>query len=206
MIELKNYSNPFQAIKDFEEALCTFTGAPYCITTDCCTHAIEIAFRLAHDSSPVSFPARTYLSIPMTLHKLGIDYELTDTLWHGSYQFEGSNIYDYARMFELGMYKPNSIQCVSFGLSKPLQIGLGGCILTDSEELYKKASRMRYDGRDIFNFSPWIEQKSFQVGYHYYLRPEECVIGLNLLEKRQFVQQLDKHFDYPNCRDIQINE
>jgi len=206
MIELKNYSNPFQAIKDFEEALCTFTGAPYCITTDCCTHAIEIAFRLAHDSSPVSFPARTYLSVPMTLHKLGIDYELTDTLWHGSYQFEGSNIYDYARMFELGMYKPNSIQCVSFGLSKPLQIGLGGCILTDSEELYKKASRMRYDGRDIFNFSPWIEQKSFQVGYHYYLRPEECVIGLNLLEKRQFVQQLDKHFDYPNCRDIQINE
>lgn len=206
MIELKNYSNPFQAIKAFEEALCTFTGAPYCITTDCCTHAIEIAFRLTHDSGPVSFPARTYLSVPMTMHKLGIDHELTDEVWRGSYQFEGSNIYDYARKFELGMYKPNSIQCVSFGLSKPLQIGLGGCILTDSKELYKEASRMRYDGRDIFAHGPWTEQKVFKVGYHYYLRPEECVVGLNLLKKQQFTEQIDKYFDYPDCRTITIDE
>jgi dTDP-4-amino-4,6-dideoxygalactose transaminase len=206
MIDLKDYRNPFQAIKTFEEALCAYTGAPYCITTDCCTHAIEIAFRLTHDGSPVSFPARTYLSVPMTMHKLGIDYELTDEVWQGSYQFEGSNIHDYARKFELGMYKPNSIQCVSFGLSKPLQIGLGGCILTDSEELYKEASRMRYDGRDIFAHSPWTEQKVFKVGYHYYLRPEECVVGFNLLEERKFTPQLDKHFDYPDCRTIIINE
>jgi dTDP-4-amino-4,6-dideoxygalactose transaminase len=91
-------------------------------------------------------------------------------------------------------------------MSKPLQIGLGGCLLTDDETVYRKASRMRSDGRDIFNYSPWISQKEFTVGYHYYLRPEECVIGLNLLEERKFTPQIDKHFDYPNCRDIQINE
>lgn len=206
MIELKNFKNPFQAILEFEQAICNYTGAPYCVTTDCCTHAIEIAFRLAHDQSPVSFPGKTYLSVPMTMHKLGINYNLTDDHWRGCYQFVGSHIWDYARKFELGMYVPNTIQCVSFGMSKPLQIGLGGCLLTDDEIVYRKASRMRYDGRDIFNFSPWVEQKSFQIGYHYYLRPEECVVGLNLLEKRQFVQQLDKHYNYPNCKDIQINE
>lgn len=206
MIELKDFKNPFQAILEFEQAICNYTGAPYCVTTDCCTHAIEIAFRLTHDQSPVSFPGKTYLSVPMTMHKLGIKYNLTDDHWRGCYEFVGSRIWDYARKFELGMYVPNTIQCVSFGMSKPLQIGLGGCLLTDDEAVYRKASRMRYDGRDIFNFSPWIEQKSFQIGYHYYLRPEECVVGLNLLEKQQFVQQLDKHFDYPNCKDIQINE
>ncbi len=201
---LENYKNPFQAILDFEQAVCEFTGAPYCVTTDCCTHAIEIAFRLCHDGSKVKFPAYTYLSVPMTMHKLGIEYELEDTRWRDSYQFKGSHIYDYARRFELGMYIPGSIQCVSFGISKPLQIGLGGCLLTDDESVYKKASRMRYDGRDIFSYSPWVEQQIFSVGYHYYLRPEECVVGLNLLESQNFTKQLDKHFDYPDCRKIQI--
>ena len=203
---LTDYKNPFQAILDFEAEICAYTGAPYCVTTDCCTHAIEIAFRLAHNNSKVKFPAYTYLSVPMTLHKLGIDYELLDTRWQGGYKFEGSNIYDYARKFELGMYVPNSIQCVSFGMSKPLQIGLGGCLLTDDVALYESASRMRYDGRDIFNYSPWSEQKTFRVGYHYYLRPEECIIGLNLLQVRKFTPQLDKHFNYPDCRKIQIYE
>ena len=206
MKTIKDYTNPFQAILDFESAISAYTGAPYCVTKDCCTHAIEIAFRLAHDNSPVSFPAHTYLSVPMTMHKLGIDYQLTDEIWRVSYQFKGSKIWDCARHFEPNMHIPGSIQCISFGMSKPLQIGLGGCLLTDDETVYRKASRMRSDGRDIFNYSPWISQKEFTVGYHYYLRPEECVIGLNLLEERKFTPQIDKHFDYPNCRDIQINE
>jgi dTDP-4-amino-4,6-dideoxygalactose transaminase len=206
MKSLADYKNPFQAIQDFERAICEFTGAPYCVTTDCCTHAIEIAFRLRHTGGNIKFPARTYLSVPMTMHKLGINYELLDVQWQGGYHFEGSCIYDYARKFEMGMYMPNSIQCVSFGMSKPLQIGLGGCILTDDADLYREASRMRYDGRDIFSYSPWLKQETFRVGYHYYLRPEECVTGLNLLESKQFIEQLDKHFDYPDCRQIQIRD
>jgi dTDP-4-amino-4,6-dideoxygalactose transaminase len=204
--ELKDYKNPFQAILDFEEAVAKYTGAPYCITTDCCTHAIEIAFRLAHDGRPVKFPAHTYLSVPMTMHKLGIQYELLDIKWQGSYQFENSPIWDCARKFESDMYLPGTVQCVSFGFTKPLQIGLGGCILTDDADLYKRASRMRYDGRDIFNYSPWDQQPIFEVGYHYYLRPEECIIGLNLLENNQFTTQLEKYFNYPDCRTIQIHD
>ena len=102
------------------------------------------------------------------------------------------------------MYEFGTIQCVSFGMSKPLEIGLGGCLLTDDPEVYRRASMMRYDGRDIFNCSPWISQTEFEVGYHYYLRPEECVVGLNLLNQRKFTPQLDKHFDYPDCRLIKF--
>jgi len=206
MISLKDLHDPFQAILEFESAICDWTGAPYCVTTDCCTHAIEIAFRLAHDNSAVIFPAYTYLSVPMTMHKLGITYDLEDRRWQGSYRFQGSNIWDCARRFEQGMYESGQIQCVSFGMSKPLQIGLGGCLLTDDRDLYIRASRMRYDGRDIFQYNPWPEQQEFFVGYHYYLRPEECVIGLDLLQDRKFLPQLPKHFDYPDCRTIRIHD
>ena len=206
MITLSDYADAFDAILDFESAVAKFTGAPYCVTTDCCTHAIEIAFRLAHNGSEVAFPARTYLSVLMTMHKVGVKYTLEDRAWRDSYVFKGSNIWDCARHFEKDMYVTGAIQCLSFGRTKPLEIGRGGCILTDDKELYQRASRMRYDGRDIFNYSPWSSQKEFTVGYHYYLRPEECIIGLNLLKKQQFTEQIDKYFDYPDCRTITINE
>jgi dTDP-4-amino-4,6-dideoxygalactose transaminase len=204
MKTLADFNTPFDAILAFEQQVAEYTGAPYCVTTDCCTHAIEIAFRLAHDKSLVKIPARTYLSVPMTMHKLGIKYEFVDHAWHGSYQFLNTRIYDCARKFQPGMYKPGSIQCVSFGVTKPLQIGLGGCILTDDKSFYEQASCMRFDGRDIFQYSPWLTQKKFHVGYHYYLRPEECIIGLNLLKSRQFIEQTDKLHNYPDCREIEI--
>ena len=205
MIKLEDYANPFQAIFDFEDAVAQFTGALYCVSTDCCTHAIEIAFRLSDYDKSVTFPAYTYLSVPMTMHKLNIPYRLTDTKWQGYYKFEGSSVWDCARYFEQDMYVPGSIQCISFGRSKPLEIGQGGCLLTDDVELYRKASMMRYDGRDL-RVSSWINQKEFSVGYHYYMRPEECVVGLNLLSNKKFTKQLDKHFDYPDCRQINIHD
>lgn len=211
MKRLDDYSDAFLAIQDFEKALAEFCGAPYCVTTDCCTHAIEIALRITHDGSCVSFPARTYVSVLMTMHKLGIEYTLEDVEWRERYHIKGSRVWDCARYLKQGMYIPNTIQCLSFGRTKPLQINRGGCILTDDPEIYKRASRMRYDGRDIFQFSigtehSWAEQKDFEVGYHYYLRPEDCVTGLNLLEQKNFVEQVDKHYSYPDCRTINIHK
>ena len=204
MISLKDYDNPFKAIYDFEKSMCEYTGAPYCVTTDCCTHAIEIALRLTHQGQLLRFPAKTYLSVVMLMHKLNISYELEDCDWRDSYNIQGTNIWDCARYLEKNMYQQGEIQCLSFGLTKPLEIGRGGCLLTDDEALYHAASRMRYDGRDIFNFSPWAEQKKFKVGFHYYLRPEECIKGLNLLQSQQFNTQVEKYYNYPDCRKIDI--
>lgn len=204
MISLQDYKNPFDAIFDFEDAVAKFTGAPYCVVTDCCTHAIEIAFRLSGHDKVVKFPAFTYLSVPMTMHKLNITYQLTDEKWRGYYQFQGSNIWDCARYLQQDMYLSGSIQCVSFGRTKPLEVGQGGCILTDDAKLYHLASMMRYDGRDL-RINPWIQQQEFTVGYHYYMRPEECVVGMNLLSQRKFTPQIEKYFDYPDCRQIIIH-
>ena len=208
MIKIQNYKNPFDAIFEFESALAKYVGAPFCVTTDCCTHAIEVALRLTHNHDKITIPMHTYLSVPMTLHKLNIPIQYMPNVdwWEfGGYHLLGSNVYDYARRWIPGMYKPGEIQCVPFGRTKPIEIGRGGAIFTDSKDLYERASMMRYDGRDI-RISPWSKQQSFAVGFHYYLRPEECVIGLNLLESGKFTKQVrEKHYNYPNCAELTIS-
>lgn len=203
MIKINDYSNPFNAVLDFEKALCEYTGAPYAVVTDCCTHAIEIALRIDQPTA-VEFTAHTYLSVLMTMHKLGISYSLVDESWAGEYQLRGSRIWDSARRLDKNMYRAGDVQCLSFGRTKPLQIGQGGCILTDDPVLAARASKMRYDGRDIFQYHPWVEQESFEVGFHYFMRPEECVTGLNMLNSNQLITQIDSYYNYPDCRKIKI--
>lgn len=203
-MNIADYLDPFDAVADFERAVAHYTGAPYCITTDSCSHAMEIAFRLTFANNMVMFPAHTYLSVPMTLHKLNIPFMMTDESWSGEYEFTGSKIWDSARRFDRHMYRDGQVQCISFGRTKPLEIGRGGCILTDNRQLHEAASRMRMDGRDIFKYKPWARQGSFNVGYHYYMRPEDCVTGLNLLHDKKFTPQLDAYYNYPDCRELTI--
>ena len=36
---------PYDVIFEFEKRLAEYTGAPYVVTTDCCTHALELCIR-----------------------------------------------------------------------------------------------------------------------------------------------------------------
>ena len=158
----------FDKIFEFEQALAKFTGAPYAIMTDCCTHAIELCLRYDRVRGLKMTPY-TYLSIPMTMHKLGIDYVYMDEpeqTWTGEYNFVYTRIWDSARRLEADMYQAGQMQCVSFGHTKPLQIGHGGAILLDNKKAYNTMIKQRYDGRDL-NTVPWQSQKTFQIGYHY---------------------------------------
>jgi dTDP-4-amino-4,6-dideoxygalactose transaminase len=193
----------FDKIFEFEKELSDFTGAPYVVTTDCCTHAIELCLRY-RKVKRTGFTAFTYLSVPMTLHKLGIEYNLVPEKWAGEYRFYGTDIWDSARRLEPNMYREGMMQCLSFGHTKPLEIGRGGAILLDNYEDYKKLSMLRYDGRDL-SISPWVNQKSFSLGFHYKLNPEECVIGIKKLQEYKNKKDFDiKFVDYPDCREIEI--
>lgn len=203
-VNIADFGNPFDAIRQFEQEICDYTGAPYAVVTDCCTHAIEMVFRLRPPTEPVKFTCWTYISVLMTMHKLGIDYELIDEAWNGHYSFHGTNVIDSARHFSKNMFKPGTVWCVSFGRTKPLQIGYGGCVLTDDADMAKRLHRMRYDGRDIYNYSPWVDQQEFDLGFHYYLNPEMCVDGINLLRNGTFVEQTPALHAYPDCRKIRI--
>ena len=190
----------FQKLFDFESALADYTGAPYVVLTDGCTHALELCFRYDHIQT-TSFTAYTYLSVPMMLTHLDVDYKLTDQTWHGEYRFENTRIWDSARRLEPGMYQPGQFQCLSFGWTKPLQLGKAGAILLDDFEAYKLLSRQRADGRDL-NI-PWKDEKELIVGYHYCPTLESCERGLKLLPT--FKPQSQPGI-YPDCRNFILHK
>ena len=189
----------FEKITEFESALAKFTGAPYAVMTDCCTHAIELCLRVDRVKR-CSIPAHTYLSVPMTLHKLDIAFDYTDIEWLGEYQLTGTRVWDSARLLKQGMYRAGMLQCLSFGYDKPLAIGRGGAVLTDDVEVYNVLKLQCYDGRDL-TISPWENQKIFCIGYHYRPTIEEAVRALELLPT---VDQEPKPKQYPNLREIII--
>ena len=90
----------FQTLFDFESALAEYTGAPYAVVTDGCTHALELCFRY-DNIKETAFTPYTYLSIPMLMHHLGIKYEYHATehrqQWVGEYKIEATRIWDSAR-------------------------------------------------------------------------------------------------------------
>ena len=168
----------FQALFDFESALADYTGAPYVVLTDGCTHALELCFRY-DQVQRTTFTAYTYLSVPMMLIHLGVDYTLTDQTWHGEYQFGNTRIWDSARRLEPGMYRSGQLQCLSFGWTKPLQLGRVGAILMDDPEAYQLLSRQRSDGRDLH--ISWETETELILGWHYCPTLENCERGLELL-------------------------
>lgn len=192
-------SNPFDKILEFERALAEYTGAPFVIATDCCTHALELCLRHVNPHF-VHFSAYTYLSVPMTMHKLNIGYSYVDETWEGEYPIYGTNIWDSARLLAPNMYRKGQMQCLSFGYDKPLEIGRGGAILLDDLAVYDKIIRQRYDGRYL-SITPWQNQRVFYVGYHYRMTPEEAKIGL---EKLHTVEPKPKYHQYPDLRNIII--
>ena len=191
----------FDRLFKFEQDLAKYTGAPYVVVTDGCTHALEIALRYDQILT-CEFSAYTYLSVPMLMHHLHIDYQLTDETWTKEYQLHGTRIWDSARRLEPGMYLPGQMQCLSFGISKPLQVGKVGCVLTDDFDAYQAMSRLRSDGRDL-RISPWELETHVKLGYHYCPTLELCSRGSELLAA--YDHTIDKNpYVYPDCRKVSI--
>jgi dTDP-4-amino-4,6-dideoxygalactose transaminase len=192
----------FNSILKFENELAEYTGAPYAVMTDCCTHAIELCMRY-DQVKDTCFTPFTYLSVPMTMHKLGIEYTYSNEdyqTWVGEYQFFGTRIWDSARRLERGMYRAGTLTCISFGRTKPLEIGRCGAILLDDVDAYQVMLAQRYDGRDL-SITPWQAQEVFHVGYHYKPTTEEAELGSHLLP---LINEQPKYVEYPDCRKIKI--
>jgi dTDP-4-amino-4,6-dideoxygalactose transaminase len=189
----------FELLFEFESALADYTGAPYVVVTDGCTHAVELCMRYDQVKS-CKFTAFTYLSIPMCMQRLGINYSLVPENWIGEYQFYGTRIWDSARRLERDMYRSNTMQCLSFGFGKPLQLGKAGAILLDNNQAYQALSCMRSDGRDL-RISPWQDQEVIRQGFHYCPTLETCAAGIVGL---QSVTQGITQQEYPDLRKVNI--
>ena len=189
----------YETLFEFERKLAAYTGAPYAVVTDGCTHALELCFRYRHVHY-CQFPSHTYLSIPQLLNRLNIHYKFTDKEWTGEYYFYDTGIWDSARRLERNMYRAGSMQCLSFGHDKPLSLGKGGAILLDDAEAYHALSCMRSDGRDL-HIIPWQNQPVFHQGYHYCPTLELCEKGISLLP---YCGGEPMVVSYPDCREISI--
>lgn len=165
-------------VEQFEQKIAWFYNSPYAVATDCCTHAIELCLRLETTFNTYTVPKHTYLSVPMTLEKLGADYpySFTDEQWEDYYYIGNTNIIDAAVYWKKNGYIPGTKMCLSFQHKKHLNLGRGGMVLLDNYDDYIKLKKMSYDGR--FGDTPWSEQDIDSIGYHYYMTPEIAQSGI----------------------------
>jgi len=187
-------------ITEFENRIADFYGAPHAVAVDCCTHALELVLRLKKIKS-ISIPCRSYLSIPMTAIKLGIDYHWRDEKWQDEYSV-APDIYDSAVLWKQNSYRPNSYQCISFQFKKHLSLGRGGAILLSDHSEYEQLTRMAHDGRKP---GTWRDKTDFIMGYHYYMTPETAQLGLEKLPDAVVTQPIKWTWeDYPDISKLDV--
>lgn len=180
-----NYKQVYGVTEAFEQAICEYTGAPYCVAVDSCSSALLLALlRKSYEGEEIFIPERTYMSVPNAIIFAGKRVKFyplnTDTL-KGMYELEPTGIWDSALRFTADMYLPNSTMCLSFsGVYKHLKLGKGGAILTDDEEAYKWFKKARFSGR---NECSYHTDTFDQLGLNCYMLPEIAARGLLLMNQ-----------------------
>lgn len=215
-------SNPFDVVRQFEAALCEYTGAPYCVTTTSCTMALLLATRWQlwprrpTSSNEVSIPKRTYIGVPMSIVHAGGRPTFRDEDWQGAYRLDPLPIWDSARRFRRNMYSwamkwsphddtqnaPDGMVCLSFHWSKTLGIEQGGAILHADPEADRWLRMARFDGRQE-GVAP-SEQKDWILGYHAYMAPETAAKGLMRLSLLKGDEPDLPNSDYPDLSTLEI--
>ncbi len=170
----------YAVVNAFEQAISIYTGAKGVVATNSCSSALLIAldwqrFKLGTRAG-IAIPSRTYCSVPNAITQAGFDVEFLDIEWKGEYPLHPFNIWDSARRFTAGMFRPGQIQCVSFQTSKILGLEQGGAVLHDDPEADEWLRRQRFDGRLDAS-----EKLPKQVGRHCYMNPSTAALGLQRL-------------------------
>lgn len=220
--------NPHQATRDFETALCAYTGAPYAVTVTSCTMALLLAVSFyvqsvwwwkrwagttpeqlmedqLFDDNVVEIPKRTYVGVPMSIVHAGGKPTFRDEEWLGCYRLRPLPIWDSARWFSSGMYSvggTGSMVCVSFHAAKILADTQGGAILHDSPEADAWLRRARFDGR-AEGVAP-KDDKFMQFGWHCYMSPD---VASRLLWKLSVLPEHNEPLpcdDYPDLSTMEI--
>ena len=201
---------PYDITENFEKALCDYTGAPYAVAVDCCSHAIflslvyEKRFKLKHIDT-IFMPKKTFPSVPCEVLHAGFKIAFTDYEWKGIYQLSPSIVWDSALRFTKNMYIPGSLMCISFtGPRKHLKLIKGGAILTDNEYAVAWLRSARMSGRHEV---PFMEDNIKFAGWNFYLNPELSARGIMLM--RQFyndageaVENPDLELEYPDLSNM----
>ena len=144
-------TSPYQVTKDFEKALCQYTGAKFAVALNSCTAALLLCVKWFEEAQTmplvVSIPRHTYVSVPQAIINANAHVAWRDEKWRGAYQLKPLPVWDCARRFTSGMHVEGQFECVSFSASKIMGIEQGGAILHDCVEADWWFRDMRFDGR-----------------------------------------------------------
>lgn len=170
-------SSPHDVTRAFERDLCEYTNATYAVACTSCTVALQGALaywrtklKRWHQSSVVTMPALSYVGVPAAIRNAGMKVRFKDIDWQGEYQIAPTPVWDSARRFTFGMYRPGAMQCVSFHVSKILGHSQGGAVLLDDADAAAWLARYFFDGRTY-----GADAKADQVQYpnaHAYMSPD----------------------------------
>lgn len=193
-------SDPFFPVQALERAVADYTGAPYVVAVNSCTMALLLAVKwnldrgmvvfgkqktsneigdyvmdekrrgFIHPRSEIEIPARTYISVPMSIIHAGARPAFRDETWSGAYCLQPLPVFDCARRFTSGMYRIGEFQCVSFHQSKILGDSQGGAILHGNPEADVWLRKARFDGRTE-GVAP-ARDTFTTIGWHCYLSPD----------------------------------
>lgn len=177
--------NVHEITRQFEQALCDYTGSPYVVAVDNGSNALFLALKYDNiTGKEITIPARTYPSIPCAIIQAGgkVKFEkMKGTTLKGAYPLKGSNVWDSALRFTCNMYLPDTFMCLSFtGAYKRLKLGKGGAILTDNRDAYYWFKKARNSGRNECSYN---EDTFTMLGYNFYLMPELAARGLLLMNQ-----------------------
>jgi len=193
--------NPYKIVQMFEETVAEYTGSPYAVAVTSCTDALFLCCK-AVQAIEVSIPAKTYLSVPMSIIHSGAMVKFTDEEWEGIYQLKPYPVYDAAKRFTSGMYIPGTHMCLSFHIKKHLKIGKGGMILTDNKEVADWLRVARYEGR---NAVPYKEDDIKVLGWNMYMTPQQASHGLALMQNYpENVPDLIEEGGYRDLREFTV--
>ena len=182
------WDDPRDIVDICEGKIADFFGAKYCVTTDCCSHAIFLSLQYCKEFGEIDafddvvVPKHTYVSVPMQVLHAGLHVRFVDVEWEGYYRLEPTRVIDAAVIWEPNSYVDGSLMCLSFQIKKACPTGKMGAILTNDESAYKWLKLASYDGRDLT--TPYDSIGHVQVlGWHMYATPEDCARTILLMDK-----------------------
>ena len=190
--------NAFGVVEEFERRVAEFAGSEHAVAVDSCTIALFLCCKLKMVGRTF-IPARTYLSVPMSIIHAGGTPVFEDIEWQGVYELKPHRIYDGAKRFRRGMYM-GGLHCLSFHIKKHIPIGRGGMILTDDSKAVEWLKKARYDGRSGV---PYPSERVSELGWNCYLTPEQAARGLLLLDV--FNDELDSADQIENYPDLRVH-
>ena len=193
--------NPFKVVQMFEEEIAGYCGSEYAVAVDSCTDGLLLSCLYENvRGMKVTIPKHTYISVPQSIMNAGGIPNFEDVEWSGVYQLKPFPIYDSAKRLTSNMYIPGTHMCLSFHIKKPLCIGKGGMILTDSKEAYEWLTKARYEGRSFKDGITYIEDSIDILGHNAYMTPEQAARGLWLLQ--HYPVHAKDQIEDPNYRDL----